>query len=461
MIRAGRRARLAAIGLGTLLGPLDSAVNIAFPDITRSFAIPLPSIQWVVIAYVATYASLMLIFGRLGDLFGHVRIFKFGLILSAAAFCACALAVEFEWLLVFRFFQGIGTAMVLSCGPAIATNLFDEAVRPRVLAAYTMTFGIGGAIGPTLGGVLVETWGWPAVFWFRLPVAALALLLVLILRMPSPPKAKGAFDLSGASLLAAAIGLTLLTISQFQNALEHPFFAIGLGMATLLVIATCITHAQRSTAPVLDFQIFRNCNFTLINLTNIVVSLVGFSVMLLVPYFLVRASALPLSLAGSVMAGGPLGMIIAAQLGGRFAYRIGANRIAFVGALLVAVGTGLIGFWSLSAPPVVLVAILFVHGIGLGLFQVSCLELVTAELPKTNRGVASSLVLVMRTVGVVLAASLLTAVFASVEMAAAAHGNTDSFLIGFQSTFRIAAIFLFGYLAITCLRPSLWFRRWR
>ena len=460
-MRAGHWARLAAIGLGTLLGPLDAAVNIAFPDITSSFAIPLQSIQWVVIAYVATYASLMLIFGRLGDLFGHVHIFQFGLLLSAAAFCACALAREFEWFLVFRFFQGIGTAMVLSCGPALATNLFDETVRPRVLAAYTMMFGLGGAVGPSLGGVLVETWGWPAVFWFRLPVAVLALALVLVLRMPPPPRAKGTFDLSGATLLAAAIGLTLLTFSQLQNALAHPFFAIGLCMATLFGLATYIAHAQRSNAPVLDMRIFSNRNFALINLTNIVVSVVGFSVMLLVPYFLVRASSLPLSLAGSVMAGGPLGMIIAAQFGGRLAQRLGANRIAFVGALLVALGTSLIGFWSLNASPGVLVATLFVHGIGLGLFQVSCLVLVTGELPKIDRGVAGSLVLVMRTVGVVLAASVLTAVFASVELQAAAHGNTDSFLIGFQSTFRLAAIGLFGYLAITCLHPRLWFHRWR
>ncbi len=138
-------ARFAVIGLGTLIGPLDSAVNIAFPAITGAFGIPLASIQWVVICYVLTYASLMLVFGRLGDQWGHLRIFQIGLGLSVVGLLLCAVADRFEWLLVFRVIQGVGTAMVISCGPALVTGLFDEAVRPRVLGAYTMVFGIGGA----------------------------------------------------------------------------------------------------------------------------------------------------------------------------------------------------------------------------------------------------------------------------------------------------------------------------
>ena len=127
--------RFAVIGLGTLIVPLDSSVNIAFPDITRSFAIALPSIQWIVISFVLTYGSLMLVFGRLGDLFGHLRIFQIGLGLCAAGFVLCATATRYEWLLVFRVVQGIGTAMVISCGPALTTGLFDESMRPRALGA--------------------------------------------------------------------------------------------------------------------------------------------------------------------------------------------------------------------------------------------------------------------------------------------------------------------------------------
>ncbi len=447
-MRAGGLARFAIVGLGTLLGPLDSAVNIAFPDITSGFAIPLQSIQWVVISYVLTYASLMLIFGRLGDLFGYRRIFRIGLALSAGAFLLCATASQYEWLLAFRIVQGIGTAMVISCGPALVTSLFDETARPRVLGAYVAMFGIGGAIGPSLGGVLVEQWGWPAVFWFRLPIAVAALVLTLALPAPVRRNAGGGFDRIGAVLLVLALGLLLATFSQLRNA------AIGPAWLGLLVLGTAgafvwfVWHERRVAAPIIELGLFRNLEFALFNLTNIAVNFAGFSVLLLVPYFLVGAAGLPLSLGGMILASGAVGIIAAAQAGGRLIQRLGAGRIAAAGAIMVACGIASIGFWPSHAPPAIMVATLLVHGAGLGLFQVSCLEAVTAAAPRIDRGVAGSLVMVTRTIGIVLAASLLTLLFVTLR-----DGAAGDFLAGFQATFRYTAAFLLTYLLAVWLLP--------
>src|SRR5712671_1171427 len=123
--RVGRRRpmtaqqliRVALVGLGTSVVPLDSAVNIAFPDITTYFDLPIQMIQWVVICYVLTHASLMLAFGRVGDIFGHARVFRAGLLWNGAAFLCCAAAPSFSWLLFCRFLQGIGAALILSCAP--------------------------------------------------------------------------------------------------------------------------------------------------------------------------------------------------------------------------------------------------------------------------------------------------------------------------------------------------------
>ena len=141
-----------AVGLGTTIVPLDSSVNIAFPDITRSFSIPIDAIQWVVICYVLTYSSLMLVCGKLGDLFGHRRIFRIGLALSIVAFALCGSASEFGWLLFFRFCQGVGAALVISCSPALATACYPEEQRAKALGLYTALFGLGSVIGPSLGG---------------------------------------------------------------------------------------------------------------------------------------------------------------------------------------------------------------------------------------------------------------------------------------------------------------------
>src|SRR5256886_10031376 len=161
------RARLALIGLGISVVPLDTAVNIAFPDITGSFGLPIPMIQWVVICYVLTHAGLMLAFGRVGDMWSHGRVFRAGLLWSIAAFLLCAAAPSFGWLLFFRFLQGIGAGLIISCAPAVVTSLYPETRRAHALGIFTLMFALGSAVGPLIGGAPLARWGWPG--GFRVP----------------------------------------------------------------------------------------------------------------------------------------------------------------------------------------------------------------------------------------------------------------------------------------------------
>src|SRR4051794_13436963 len=170
--------RLVPLGLGISVVPLDTAVNIAFPDITGSFGLPIPMIQWVVICYVLTHAGLMLAFGRVGDMWSHARVFRAGLLWSVGAFLLCAAAPSFGWLLFFRFLQGIGAGLIISCAPALVTSLYPEARRSHALGVFTLMFALGSAMGPVIGGLLVARWGWPAGFWFWGPIALTSLLLL-------------------------------------------------------------------------------------------------------------------------------------------------------------------------------------------------------------------------------------------------------------------------------------------
>src|SRR3984957_160433 len=120
------------VGLGTLVVPFDSSVNVAFPHIIRGFDLAIPAIQWVVIAYTLTYAALTLVFGRAGDMLGYRRIFQMGNVIGAVAFLLCAAAPGYSWLLGARVMQGVGAALALSCGPALATSLYPEDETTRV-----------------------------------------------------------------------------------------------------------------------------------------------------------------------------------------------------------------------------------------------------------------------------------------------------------------------------------------
>ena len=220
------------VALGTLVVPFDSSVNFAFPYITRAFGLPIPAIQWVVIAYTLTYAALMLVFGRVGDMLGYRRIFLAGSRWSAVAFVLCAMAPSYPALLAARVLQGIGAALVLSCGPALATSLYPETARTRILGVYTMVIGLGGALGPPIAGLLVPIIDWPAVFWFRAPLALSAFALAWLLPVDTRPAVREKFDAAGGVLLVVAISAMLLALNQLQHfaARRVWFVAVGLGM---------------------------------------------------------------------------------------------------------------------------------------------------------------------------------------------------------------------------------------
>ncbi len=347
--------RLVLVGLGTSVVPLDSAVNIAFPAITGSFGLPIEMIQWVVICYVLTHASLMLAFGRLGDVFGYGRVFRAGLLWNGVAFLLCAAAPSFGWLLFCRFLQGIGAALILSCAPALVTGLFPEDRRSRALAAFTMMHALGSAGGPLLGGLLVDIWGWPAVFWFRAPIALTA--LVFVAGLPAAPLRgrREPVDIAGAGLLALTISTSLLTLNQLQQPGRQLFPLIALCGVAAASFFCFVRWEGRVAQPIVNLDFFRTGGFAAVNGASVLVYLTSFSVLLLAPYYLVRFTDLPLPLAGAVLAASSIGNIAASPLAGRMIERFPAAPVAAFGAVLNGAGLSLIGSWGLGAAPIVIV----------------------------------------------------------------------------------------------------------
>ena len=431
------------IGLGTLVVPLDSMVNVAFPDIVRSFGLPIPMIQWVVIAYVLSHASLMLVFGRLGDMFGHRRIFLIGAALSALAFVGCSLAPGYGWLLGARVAQGIGAALLLSCGTALATFLFPEDQRARALGLYTMIFGIGGAIGPPLAGVLVDLWGWRAVYAVRVPLCLLAFALAV--RLPSAPPAgtREAFDAPGAIWLTMAITAGLLAINQARDWSDNAWPVLALAGAAVLAGAAFIRQERRVAKPIIDVGLFRDAGFAVINLGNVLVNLAAFTVMLLAPFYLSQVVGLSVIALGLVLACSPLGMTLSSPLAGWAAARVPARRLLVAGAGMVAVSLALVGQMAGLA---VMLPALVLQGVGLGLYQVAYAEIVTRTLPRRARGVAGSLAMMTRTLGTVSGAAVLMLAFTTARGMAETAGldGNAALSAGFRAAFLLAAAITAG-----------------
>ena len=425
-----------AVLLGTLGVPLDSAVNIDFPFITAHFHLAIPQIQWIVIAYTLATASLMLVFGRVADMLGYRRVFVAGCVALAIACLLCAAAPSYGALLFARGAQGVAAALVLSCGPALITALYPPTQRARALGLYTLGFGLGGVLGPALGGVLVARFGWSVVFWARTPIALAGAIAGFALPRPRRLARREQFDAPGALLLIVTIGALLLALDR----LHAPGFALGAFALMAGALGGFVRHERRVRHPILDLAPFHEPGFALANLGNVLLNLAGFAVLLLVPFQLVRLAALTTTTAGVLLAAAPAGVMLAGPLAGWLAGRLTPARLMAAGAVLVAAGLG--GIALRPALVASLAPAMALQGLGLGIFQVAYFDLITGAIPLRDRGVAGSLGMLTRTLGLVAGATLLMALFQGVR-GRALHRQIDpaaAFAAGFRATFLLAAL---------------------
>ncbi len=423
--------------------PLDSSVNIDFPYIVRRFELPIPMIQWIVISYVLTQTSLLLSFGRMGDILGYRRIFLFGTGISALAFVACASAPTYAWLLAGRVAQGIGAGLILAVGPALATSLFPEALRARVLGHYMMMFGLGAALGPSVFGLLLERFGWSAVFAFRAPLAALAFLLAWTLPKSARADRNETFDAAGGVLLAAALSFFLLALNRSREPLWFGVCAV----VCIVCFGLFARRQLRAPKPIIDLTLFRDGTFNLINLAFALANLALFSIMLLSPFYLSNVAQLSAPVAGLVLATSPVGIMVAAPLAGRLVGGVSPWSIAIAGMAATALGLG--GVSLAGTEPVIpfLAASMFVAGFGMGLFQVAYFEILTVAIPQRARGVAGALGMATRSIGTVTGATVLMLVFQARQ---ASEGLVPALQLSFLVAAAIPAVLV---VAVLLRRP--------
>lgn len=445
---------LVIVGLGASMGPLDIAVNVALPAITAHFRLPLADVQWLVICYVLTYGSLMLVCGKLGDLFGHRLIFQIGMATSIVGCALCALAPDWNLFLAARVSQGIGTALALSCTPALSTTLFPESERTRALAGFASAMALATAAGPILGGVVTELWGWQAVYWMRVPIAFVALVLSGLL--PSPRPDPRPFDFWGGVLLA----LTMISFLMGIVLSQRPAVPVGAGWAGLAVSIVLawlyVRHANRAAEPILRPALFADPGFTVPNVANVLAHLAAFSLLLLTPYYLINVLKLSTFEGGLVLSLVFVGSLTGAPLAALIVPRIGQRPAALLGAVGIGLGLLPLAFTTETTPVALVAALLLLEGLGNGLLTVAYLDLVTGTLAARDRGVAGALSQLTRMLGVMLGASVLTSLHA---WGASGHSGLDAFLSGYRFAFLCAGGGLLSALALSCLIPRVWFGR--
>jgi MFS family permease len=308
-----------------------------------------------------------------------------------------------------------------------------------------MMFGIGGALGPAVFGVLVQWLGWSAVFSVRAPIALAAFLLAWTLPRDAGAERREAFDAAGGALLAVTLGCMLLALNQLGH-LPGGAGWLGLFALTAVVGGGLFYRQERRCArPIIDVSYFRDADFTAVNLAFALVNLAAFSIMLLVPFYLNQISGLSVPLGGLVLAASPFGTILAAPLAGRLTTMWSPRAVAQVGMFACAAGLAVVSQAGSTPQITLLTWSMFVQGFGMGLLQVAYFDIVTASIPLSNRGVAGALGMATRTIGTVTGATILMLVFQSLQ-------GSAGFVGAFRITFRIAAALPAVLLMLTLTR---------
>ncbi len=405
------------VAIGIFMATLDgSIVNIALPSIMADFEVPLATIQWVTMIYLLTVTSLLLSFGRLSDIRGRRIVYSFGLCLFSLGSLFCGLAPSAHWLIGARFFQGLGAAMTMACTPALLVDTFPEKERGRAIGLMGSVVASGLTAGPVLGGLLIHSFSWRAIFYINVPIGLLTAAGVFFLLKGSKADITRpeTFDWAGAALLALLLGFLLMAIT---HAYDWGYFSSPtLALFTLSVLsAACLLYVEtRVRHPILSRSLFAIRLFSMPIMAAVILFACLFILVFFMPFYLIHPAGYPVNAVGGIMACIFVSLFIVSPFSGALFDRIGSRLLCTLAMAFIACS-----LFSLSTIPAdasffSIIWRISLAGIGTAIFIPPNSAAAFGGVSPENRGVASATVAAARNLGMVLGVAIAGAIFNSV-----------------------------------------------
>jgi EmrB/QacA subfamily drug resistance transporter len=405
---------LSCTSLGMLLAATNSGtLIIALPDLERSLHTSLLALVWVILAYLIAATVLVLMAGRLSDLFGRKRAYVGGFVVFALASLGAGFSSDATVLILWRVLQGIGSSFLFANAAALVTDAFPRGELGLAMGANTMVAAIGLVLGPVLGGALVSiSWHW--VFWFNVPFAlAGATWGALILRELAKPDSVRGFDVLGT--LTFVVGLTGLVLGVSRGGLSgwnDPIVIAGLACAVVL-LPTWVAIERRSRAPMLDLEIFRSRLFAAASGAAFINGLARFALMFLFVFYFQGAQGDSPIDAGIKLIPLALGMLVASPIAGLYADRHGSRALAAIGMLVSAAGLAAMTTLEVHSPYWQSAVWLAMVGVGSGMFNSPNTAAMMGVVPAHRRGVAAGARTLLQNTGAVLSIAFVLAIVTS------------------------------------------------
>ncbi|OWV75176.1 MFS transporter [Rhizobium sp. R339] len=442
------RWTLASLSFSMLLPSLGTSIaNVGLPSLAQAFDAAFQDVQWIVLAYLLAITTLVVSAGRLGDIVGRKRLLLIGILLFTMASILCGLAPTLWVLIAARALQGLGAAMMMALTMAFVGETVPKARTGSAMGLLGTMSAVGTALGPSLGGVLIASFGWPAIFLVNVPLGVVTFALAFR-HLPVDTSGKktdrARFDIAGTLLLA-------LTLSAYALAMTIGRGRFGPLNAALLLAAAFgiglfIFAEARTASPLIRLAAFRNSAFSASLAMNILVSTVMMATLVVAPFYLSRALGLDEAFVGVVMSSGPVISTLSGLPAGRLVDRLDAPFVIVAGLIAMAAGSIALAVLPGIAGYIAAIAILTP---GYQLFQAANNTAVMATVRPDQRGVISGMLNLSRNLGLITGASVMGAVFALASATSdIATAHPEAVASGMRITFAVAAALIAVALAV-------------
>ncbi len=434
-----------------LMPSLDTSIaHAGLPALAHSFNASFQEVQWIVLAYLLTITALIVSVGKLGDSIGRRRLLLIGIGMFTLASLLCGIAPTLWWLVLARAAQGLGAAMMMTLTMALASDILPQAQLGRALGLLGTMSAIGTTLGPSVGGWLITGFGWPMIFILNVPLGIINFLMALHTLPMDQREAKShraEFDIAGTLMLVGTLVAYALAMTTGHG--QFGSTNITLLLAALGGIGGFVLIEARVTSPLIQMAMFRDPVLSSSLTMSTLVSTVMMATLVVGPFYLTHALGLRSTLGGLALSAGPLIAALTGVPAGFLVDRFGAQRMAVIGLLGIAIGSSMLAIIPLSFGLVGYLLPITVLTANYALFQAANNTVLMTGLGQRQRGTISGLVSLSRNLGFITGTAVMGAIFAAAS--ATTNSNpTDSaaIAIGMRTTFAVAAGLIVLALAI-------------
>ena len=426
-------------GVGLFLSTLDTGIiNVALPTLNRTFHVNVSVIAWTVTLYLLSLSTTIVVFGRVSDRVGRLKVYLWGLIVFAIASILSGGAVSAPQLIFFRGLQGLGAAMLQATSTAIITTYIPQERRGTALGTLGMILGLGPVLGPSIGGILLSFANWRFIFWINVPICLLGLWGTLkLMRVTAERHGRIPLNLSSDILLGVATfgilyGLSANSIHGFMRILPFGLFVLSLTGYIML--------ERRAPHPIVSLSLFRNGSFVIPIFSATVLGLATAVAFIIPPYFLEQISRLVPWQVGLINLASPLGLVILSRISGKRIGTFGTLRLMIAGFSLMLIALAILSAMQSNWYPILLGALLLLYGAGAGIFVPANLSAIMGSVGTELQGTIGAFQRMVQNIGIAIGTSVAASMI---------HSGLNTGTAGYMSAFREAWVFAAGAVLIS------------